>query len=82
MCKKCVRISFSVTRPIPQGSDCVNPFIALQSCIKANPDAFSKDVLEDDDSVEEANHVEEPKPEYRIIPPPWAVETETPKHRL
>ncbi|KAK8945514.1 hypothetical protein KSP40_PGU020543 [Platanthera guangdongensis] len=36
-----------------KGSDCVRPFVALQNCIRANPDAFSKEVLEekDDDEV-------------------------------
>uniref|UniRef100_A0A2N9GE33 Mitochondrial intermembrane space import and assembly protein 40 homolog n=1 Tax=Fagus sylvatica TaxID=28930 RepID=A0A2N9GE33_FAGSY len=28
-----------------KGSDCVHPFVALQNCIKANPNAFSEDVL-------------------------------------
>ncbi|KAI4339318.1 hypothetical protein MLD38_024275 [Melastoma candidum] len=66
-----------------KGSDCVNPFVALQSCIKENPGAFSKDVLEDDESEVEAKEVEEPKPpEYRISPPRWAMETDSPKHRL
>ncbi|KAJ8759266.1 hypothetical protein K2173_006786 [Erythroxylum novogranatense] len=27
-----------------KGSDCVHPFVALQNCIKANPNAFSKDI--------------------------------------
>ncbi|KAG1355174.1 hypothetical protein COCNU_07G012860 [Cocos nucifera] len=33
-----------------KGLDCVNPFIALQDCIKANPDAFSKDVLDEEEN--------------------------------
>ncbi|KAJ4972566.1 hypothetical protein NE237_005740 [Protea cynaroides] len=33
-----------------KGSDCVHPFVALQNCIKANPDAFPKDVLDEDGS--------------------------------
>ncbi|KAG0450518.1 hypothetical protein HPP92_026886 [Vanilla planifolia] len=32
-----------------KGSDCVNPFVALQNCIRAHPDAFSKDVLEEEE---------------------------------
>ncbi|GFP92443.1 mitochondrial intermembrane space import and assembly protein 40 [Phtheirospermum japonicum] len=59
-----------------KGSDCVNPFVALQKCIKANPDAFSKDVLEDEDS---AKKEEKPGPQYNIRPPMWAVESKTPK---
>lgn len=54
---------------ILQGSDCVSPFIALQNCIKANPDAFSKDVLEDESEEEEKVQ------DYKIIPPSWSRET-------
>jgi len=50
-----------------QGSDCISPFIALQNCIKANPDAFSKDVLEDESEEEEVQ-------DYKIIPPSWSRE--------
>ncbi|MCL7049215.1 hypothetical protein MKW94_004444 [Papaver nudicaule] len=57
-----------------KGSDCVNPFIALQDCIKANPNAFSKDVLdEDDNSKEEEEQIED----HRIIPPTWAKEQQS-----
>ncbi|KAI3951467.1 hypothetical protein MKW92_016602 [Papaver armeniacum] len=57
-----------------KGSDCVNPFIALQDCIKANPNAFAKDVLnEDDSSKEEEEHSED----HRIIPPTWAKEQQS-----
>ncbi|XP_031384158.1 mitochondrial intermembrane space import and assembly protein 40 homolog isoform X1 [Punica granatum] len=59
-----------------KGSDCVNPFVALQSCIKANPSAFSKDVLEEDEGDE--TKAEEPKKEYRIIPPKWSRESPSP----
>ncbi|KAK4373438.1 hypothetical protein RND71_008822 [Anisodus tanguticus] len=67
-----------------KGSDCVSPFVALQSCIKANPNAFSKDVLEDDDDdddddvrkQDEVQKEETPKQEYRIIPPIWSVESQ------
>ena len=57
----------------------MHPFVALQNCIKANPDAFSKDVLDDDD--EEVKKEEEPTQEYKIIPPIWAAE-KGPKPKL
>ncbi|KAG8391143.1 hypothetical protein BUALT_Bualt01G0157200 [Buddleja alternifolia] len=57
------------------GSDCVSPFVALQNCIKANPDAFSKDVLEDDDDISKK---EKPSSQYRIRPPIWSEESKTP----
>ncbi|KAL3338755.1 hypothetical protein AABB24_027728 [Solanum stoloniferum] len=64
-----------------KGSDCVGPFVALQSCIKANPNAFSKDVLDDDDvrKQDEVKTEETPKQEYRIIPPIWSVESKKTK---
>ncbi|XP_010248631.1 PREDICTED: mitochondrial intermembrane space import and assembly protein 40 [Nelumbo nucifera] len=61
-----------------KGSDCVHPFVALQNCIKANPDAFSKDLLDGDDdggSKKEEEHTQE----YKIIPPRWSRE---PKDKL
>lgn len=51
-----------------KGSDCVHPFVALQKCIKAYPDAFSKDILEEDEVKKE----EKPTEEYKIRPPLWA----------
>lgn len=63
--------------PILQGSDCVNPFIALQSCIKANPNAFSKDILGEDESKES-----EQVQEYKILPPDWSKESQKSKSRL
>ncbi|KAK2353284.1 mitochondrial intermembrane space import and assembly protein [Trifolium repens] len=60
-----------------KGSDCVNPFVALQNCIKANPNAFSKDILEEDESKES-----EPVQEYKIIPPDWSKESQNSKARL
>lgn len=63
--------------PFAQGSDCVNPFVALQNCIKANPDAFSKDILEEDEEKKE-----EPAQEYNIIPPIWSKESQSPKSKL
>lgn len=62
-----------------KGSDCVHPFVALQNCIKANPNAFSKDILDDDD--DEVKKEEEPTQEYKIIPPIWAAE-KGPKQKL
>ncbi|OIT00725.1 PREDICTED: mitochondrial intermembrane space import and assembly protein 40 homolog [Nicotiana attenuata] len=67
-----------------KGSDCISPFVALQSCIKANPNAFSKDILEDDDNTRKQDEVkkeETPKQEYRIIPPIWSVESKGSKRK-
>ncbi|KAF6153405.1 hypothetical protein GIB67_003595 [Kingdonia uniflora] len=60
-----------------KGSDCVNPFVALQNCIKENPDAFSKDVLDEEESDKEEE--QQPAQEYKIIPPSWSKE---PKQKL
>ncbi|XP_027906698.1 mitochondrial intermembrane space import and assembly protein 40 homolog [Vigna unguiculata] len=60
-----------------KGSDCVHPFIALQSCIKANPDAFSKDILGEEESNELG-----PVVKYEILPPRWAKESGRPKSNL
>ncbi|XP_059656187.1 mitochondrial intermembrane space import and assembly protein 40 homolog [Cornus florida] len=70
-----------------KGSDCVHPFVALQHCIKANPDAFSKDVLDDNSEVKKEEESEVKKEEersrkYKIIPPIWSVESKSPKHKL
>ncbi|GMH10885.1 hypothetical protein Nepgr_012726 [Nepenthes gracilis] len=54
-----------------KGSDCVHPFVALQDCIKVHPEAFSKDVLEDD----QVKNDEQPSPDYKIIPPTWSLES-------
>ncbi|XP_052180025.1 mitochondrial intermembrane space import and assembly protein 40 homolog isoform X1 [Diospyros lotus] len=62
-----------------KGSDCVNPFVALQKCIKVNPDAFSEDVLDDEDEVKKEV---EPTKEYKIIPPEWSVASRSPKQKL
>ncbi|KAL8157754.1 mitochondrial intermembrane space import and assembly protein 40 homolog [Apium graveolens] len=53
-----------------KGSDCVHPFVALQNCIKANPGAFSKDILEDEEVAKD----EKPPQQYKVIPPVWSVE--------
>ncbi|KAJ1401069.1 mitochondrial intermembrane space import and assembly protein [Sesbania bispinosa] len=60
-----------------KGSDCLHPFVALQSCIKANPNAFSKDILGEDESKEL-----ETVQEYKIIPPNWSKESQSSKSRL
>ncbi|XP_019164092.1 PREDICTED: mitochondrial intermembrane space import and assembly protein 40 homolog [Ipomoea nil] len=65
-----------------KGSDCVHPFVALQNCIKANPGAFSKDILDDDEAdKEEARKEETPTQQYKIIPPIWSVESKGKKHK-
>ncbi|XVF44615.1 hypothetical protein PTKIN_Ptkin02bG0138400 [Pterospermum kingtungense] len=61
-----------------KGSDCVHSFVALQTCIKGNPDAFSKDILEEKEGKKE----EEPTQEYRIYPPIWFKESQSPKPKL
>ncbi|KAL0541591.1 hypothetical protein IC582_021644 [Cucumis melo] len=65
-----------------KGSDCVHPFVALQSCIKANPNAFSKDILDDDEEEKEKVKTEEPTQDYRVIPPSWSREPQIPKSKL
>ncbi|XP_038875961.1 mitochondrial intermembrane space import and assembly protein 40 homolog [Benincasa hispida] len=68
-----------------KGSDCVHPFVALQSCIKANPNAFSKDILDDEDEEEkerEKEKAEKPTQDYRVIPPSWSREPQIPKSKL
>ncbi|KAG5008912.1 hypothetical protein JHK87_017427 [Glycine soja] len=62
-----------------KGSDCVHPFVALQSCIKANPDAFSKDIL---GGAEDESKELEPVQEYKILPPKWSRKPQSPKSRL
>lgn len=63
---------------VSQGSDCVHPFVALQNCIKGNPDSFAKDILDED----EVNRGEEPTGEYEIIPPAWSTESRSSKPKL
>ncbi|KAI5677699.1 hypothetical protein M9H77_08649 [Catharanthus roseus] len=58
-----------------KGSDCVNPFVALQNCIKAHPGAFSKEILENEDIQKEEKSAQE----YRIYPPLWSVESKKSK---
>ncbi|CAN1168021.1 Mitochondrial intermembrane space import and assembly protein 40 homolog [Linum perenne] len=61
-----------------KGSDCVHPFVALQNCIKANPDAF-KDVTGEEEEVKKEEVAVQ---KYRIIAPLWAREASTPKPKL
>ncbi|XP_068646370.1 mitochondrial intermembrane space import and assembly protein 40 homolog [Aristolochia californica] len=56
-----------------KGSDCVHPFVALQNCIKVNPDAFSKDVLEAGDSEKEDEDVQD----YKFVAPQWSKEQQS-----
>ncbi|XP_057524618.1 mitochondrial intermembrane space import and assembly protein 40 homolog isoform X2 [Amaranthus tricolor] len=60
-----------------KGSDCVHPFVALQSCIKANANAFTKDIVEDDQVKKE----EGSSADYRILPPKWSLESPNFKSR-
>ena len=63
----------------------MQPFVALQNCIKANPDAFSKDILEDDETKKDDSNAkkrdveiegeEKPSKEYKIRPPLWSVQS-------
>ncbi|XP_062222646.1 mitochondrial intermembrane space import and assembly protein 40 homolog [Phragmites australis] len=52
-----------------KGSDCVNPFIALQNCIKENKEAFIKEILEEEENDEEAE-----KSNIKVLPPAWSRE--------
>ncbi|KAF7811651.1 mitochondrial intermembrane space import and assembly protein 40-like protein [Senna tora] len=60
-----------------KGSDCVHPFVALQNCIKANPNAFSEDILNEDEVKET-----DPTPEYIIHAPKWSRESQNSKSKL
>ncbi|XP_048234967.1 mitochondrial intermembrane space import and assembly protein 40 homolog [Ricinus communis] len=50
-----------------KGSDCVHPFVALQDCLKANPEAFSNDILEQEVEKEEVE-----AKDYKMFPPAWS----------
>lgn len=52
----------------------MHPFVALQTCIKGNPDAFPKNIIEDKEVKKE-----EPIQEYKIYPPIWFKESHKPK---
>ncbi|KAM0826635.1 hypothetical protein ACQ4PT_068744 [Festuca glaucescens] len=54
---------------VEKGSDCVKPFIALQNCIKENPEAFSKEILEEEENDEEAE-----KSNLKVRAPAWSRE--------
>ena len=47
----------------------MNPFIALQDCVKANPEAFSKEILEEEENDEEAENSN-----LKVRAPAWARE--------
>ncbi|KAM0838047.1 hypothetical protein ACQ4PT_061238 [Festuca glaucescens] len=50
-------------------TNCVKPFIALQNCIKENPEAFSKEILEEEENDEEAE-----KSNLKVRAPAWSRE--------
>ncbi|KAL6634811.1 hypothetical protein ACP70R_027482 [Stipagrostis hirtigluma subsp. patula] len=52
-----------------KGSDCVNPFIAFQNCIKENKEAFIKEILEEEEKDEGAE-----KSKLKVLPPAWSRE--------
>ncbi|RCV07474.1 hypothetical protein SETIT_1G247700v2 [Setaria italica] len=52
-----------------KGSDCVDPFIALQNCIRGNKEAFIKEILEEEENDEEAE-----KSNLKVLPPAWSRE--------
>uniref|UniRef100_A0A0A9DNT6 Mitochondrial intermembrane space import and assembly protein 40 homolog n=1 Tax=Arundo donax TaxID=35708 RepID=A0A0A9DNT6_ARUDO len=55
-----------------KGSDCVNPFIAFQNCIKENKETFIKEILEEEENDEEAE-----KSNLKVLPPAWSRETKS-----
>lgn len=59
----------------------MHPFVALQNCIKANPDAFSKDILDENADEKKEEPTQTPQ-EYKIIPPLWSMESKRPKSKL
>ncbi|ONM15787.1 Cox19-like CHCH family protein [Zea mays] len=61
---------FLRSREEEKGSDCVKPFITLQDCIKANPEAFSKEILEEEENDEEAD-----KSNLKVRAPSWSRES-------
>ncbi|XP_061989854.1 mitochondrial intermembrane space import and assembly protein 40 homolog isoform X2 [Rosa rugosa] len=61
-----------------KGSDCVHPFVILQNCIKAHPDAFSNNISEEDGVKKEEKLTQD----YKIIPPSWSKESPSPKSKL
>lgn len=66
-------LCFLMSTAEEKGSDCVKQFVAFQECIKTNPDAFTKDVLDED------KEEEKPAQEYKIIPPLWSEESKKSK---
>lgn len=64
-----------------KGSDCVQPFIALQKCIKVNPDAFSADILENDENdVEKEEKPSQQTKSRPIRPPIWSEKSNIPNN--
>ena len=57
----------------------MHPFVALQNCIKGNPEAFPENI---DEEKEEVKKEEEPTQEYRIYPPISFEESQSPKPKL
>ncbi|GJM85634.1 hypothetical protein PR202_ga02105 [Eleusine coracana subsp. coracana] len=57
-----------------QGSDCVNPFIAFQHCIKENKETFIKEILEEEENDDEAD-----KSNTKVLPPAWSREPKSKK---
>lgn len=76
ICTWYVATNINLSLITSQGSDCVHPFVALQSCIKENPTAFSRDVTEDGEVEKEE---EKPSKGYKLYPPLWSVESKPPK---
>uniref|UniRef100_A0A0E0DGF5 CHCH domain-containing protein n=1 Tax=Oryza meridionalis TaxID=40149 RepID=A0A0E0DGF5_9ORYZ len=66
----CSSLYGRVHRVTSPGSDCVKPFIALQDCIKINPEAFSKEILEEEENDEEAE-----KSNLKVRAPAWSRES-------
>lgn len=75
-------LCFLMSTAEEKGSDCVQPFVALQKCIQTNPDAFPKDVLENDEVEAQEKEKGKPVEEYKIIPPRWSLESSSPKPKL
>ncbi|KAF8087586.1 hypothetical protein N665_0578s0038 [Sinapis alba] len=71
---------FLISTAEEKGSDCVHPFVALQNCVKANPNAFSKEVLEGKEETDKKEEQQQPVQEdHRIIPPLWAKDPSSPR---
>ncbi|XP_021755036.1 mitochondrial intermembrane space import and assembly protein 40 homolog [Chenopodium quinoa] len=71
-------LCFLMSTAEEKGSDCVHPFVALQSCIKTNPNAFPEDIAGD----HQVKETVESSSNYRIHPPKWSLESQSPQPRL